>query len=171
MKNAGYWIKNLCLSKHPEGGYFRETYAAGDKIDPCCLKKGYDGSRPVSTAIYFLLPGNEFSAFHKLRSDEIWHHYDGGSLVIHMLDRNGEYRKAVLGLDYADGEEPQIPVPAGVWFAAHVKHKDSFTLAGCTVSPGFDFKDFEMGRRAELVKEYPEHKQLILQLTYRPSHK
>ena len=166
MKKAGYWIKNLCLRKHPEGGYFRETYAAKDEIGVCCLKSGYDGPRPVSTAIYFLLPGDEFSAFHRLRSDEIWHHYDGASLTIEIIAQDGGYRKVVLGPDYENGEQPQVLISAGVWFAAHLNDKNSFTLSGCTVAPGFNFRDFELGRRAELIKEYPEHKQLIIQLTH-----
>ena len=165
MKNARYWIQNLCLCKHPEGGYFRETYVSKDAIGVCCLGSGYDGPRPVSTAIYFLLPGNEFSAFHRLRSDEIWHHYDGSSLTIHMLVQDGGYRKIRMGLDYKNGEQPQVLIPAGVWFAAHVNDKASFTLSGCTVAPGFNFRDFELGQRDELVKKYPEYKQLIVQFT------
>ncbi|HDM78760.1 MAG TPA: cupin domain-containing protein [Deltaproteobacteria bacterium] len=166
MKCADYWIERLRLEKHPEGGFFRETYRSSKKIDQCYPASRLKGSRPAATAVYFLLPGDKFSALHRLRSDEIWHHYDGTSLTIHMIDARGGYEKIFLGTDPDKDEEPQAVVPAGIWFGATVNDRDSYVLVGCTVSPGFIFQDFEMARQDELLRVYPEHKEIIEMLTY-----
>lgn len=166
MRDASYWIDKLELQKHPEGGYFRETYRSGSNIQPCCLGNSFDGSRSISTAIYFLLSGAEFSAFHRIRSDEIWHHYDGTSLTIHIIDATGEYIARCLGNTPDQHAFPQALVTAGSWFGATVNEQNSFALVGCTVAPGFDFKDFEMGKREDLIRRYPNHRGIIEGLTH-----
>jgi hypothetical protein len=121
--------------------------------------------RAASTAIYFLLRGEEFSAFHRLRSDEVWHFYVGAALVVHVIDEGGRYSEILLGRDPDGGEVLQAVVKAGCWFASRVRDGKGFALVGCTVAPGFEFDDFEMARREELVREYPQHRGVIDRLT------
>ena len=163
--NARYWIEKLQLEAHPEGGYFRQTYRSEIVIAREALPAGFTGARAVSTAIYFLLEGRNFSAFHRLRSDEVWHFYAGAPLMVHVIDPAGKYSSIRLGRDLDAGEVPQAIVSAGCWFASHVADWSSFAVVGCTVAPGFDFEDFEMGKREELVARYPRHRVLIEGLT------
>jgi hypothetical protein len=162
---AAYWIEKLQLDPHPEGGYFRQTYRAGIVIAQEALPAGFADARSASTAIYFLLEGENFSAFHRLRSDEVWHFYAGAPLIVHMISREGSYSSFLLGQDLERGQVLQAVVPAGCWFATHIEGWKSFAVVGCTVAPGFDFKDFEMGRRKELVEKYPQYRELITRLT------
>jgi uncharacterized protein len=164
-KNARYWIEQLQLEAHPEGGYFRQTYKADWLVPEAALPPGFTGARAVSTAIYFLLEGMSFSAVHRLRSDEIWHFYTGEPLVVHVIEPEGKYSSILLGRDLEAGQVPQAVVRAGCWFASHVADWKSFGVVGCTVAPGFDFEDFELGRREELVAKYPQHRELIDRLT------
>jgi predicted cupin superfamily sugar epimerase len=140
-------IRMLDLEPHPEGGYYRETYRAG------------------STAIYFLLPATEFSAFHRLRaSDEMWHHYAGDPVELHTISPDGTYRVEILGPAIERGEIPQALVPAGTLQAAVVRGP-RWALCGCTVTPAFQFSDFEMPKRAELIARHPSHREAIERLT------
>jgi predicted cupin superfamily sugar epimerase len=164
-KDAQYWIERLGLVPHPEGGYYRQTYKADVLLAKSALAAGFRGARPVSTAIYFLLEGQDFSAFHRLRSDEMWHFYAGGALVLYVIQSNGKYEEILVGNDPDAGEELQVSVDAGSWFAARVRDGKSFAVVGCTVAPGFDFEDFELGKRDELVKLYPQHREVIEGLT------
>jgi len=164
-RNAKYWIEKLGLEPHPEGGYFRQTYRSEIAIAREALPAGFTGARAASTAIYFLLEGKNFSAFHRLRSDEVWHFYAGEALMVHVINPAGTYSAIRLGRDLDAGEIPQAVVPAGCWFASHVVGWKSFAVVGCTVAPGFDFEDFEMARRAELVARYPEQREWIERLT------
>lgn len=164
MRDAKYWIQKLRLEPHPEGGYFRQTYVSDVVIVREALPAGFGGARPVSTAIYFLLEREKFSAFHRLRSDELWHFYAGGSLVVHVIDDAGCYSEILLGNDAEAGEVFQAVVKAGCWFASRVRDGKSFALVGCTVAPGFDFEDFEMAKRDELARAYPQHRELIAKL-------
>ena len=125
----------------------------------------FPGPRLVSTAIYFLLEGKNFSAFHRLRSDELWHFHAGGPITVHVIEPDGAYSEIQLGSDPEAGEVFQAAVKAGRWFASRVRDPRSFGLAGCTVAPGFDFADFELGKRSELVGLYPQHRNLIEALT------
>lgn len=154
-------ITLLELQPHPEGGFFRETYRS-----PGQLGLGPDGThRSASTAIYFLLPAGVFSAFHLIRSaDEVWHHYGGDPVEIHQITPDGAHRVAVLGSRLDGGERPQIVVPAGA-FQAAVARGTSFALCGCTVSPGFDFADFAMPPRDDLLARFPQHAEVIRRLT------
>jgi len=164
-KLANYWIDKLGLIAHPEGGYYRETYRSGLAIAREALPPQYTGPRLVSTAIYFLLEGKNFSAFHRLRSDELWHFYAGGSFVVHVIDEEGRYSEISVGSDPDAGERLQAVVKAGCWFASRTRNPESFALAGCTVAPGFDFEDFELGKRSERTRLYPQHRELIKELT------
>jgi uncharacterized protein len=163
--DARYWIDKLQLERHPEGGYFRQTYRAALKISREALPAGFTGARAVSTGIYFLLQGADFSAFHRLRSDEMWHFYSGSGLLVHMIDAAGEYSTIRLGDDAEQGEMFQAVVKAGCWFGSELRRRSSYALVGCTVAPGFHFEDFDMGKRAELVQAYPLHRALIERLT------
>ena len=165
LTDARYWIDNLQLIPHPEGGYYRQTYRAELTVEKAALPPGFGGSRAVATAIYFLLEGTDFSAFHRLRSDEMWHFYAGGTLVVDVIAENGKHSEILLGSDAEAGETFQALVKAGCWFGSRVRDAGSFALVGCTVSPGFDFLDFELAMRDELVRQYPRHRELIERLT------
>jgi predicted cupin superfamily sugar epimerase len=165
LPTADDWIERLDLERHPEGGFYRESYRSAAEIGPCCLGAAFGESRSVSTAIYFLLTGAERSVLHRIRSDEVWHHYAGCALTLHLLDESGRYERLALGLDPNVGQAPQVVVPAGVWFGATVDDPSSYTLVGCTVAPGFDFADFELGQRSVLTRRFPRHREIIEALT------
>lgn len=162
---AEYLIKKLNLTEHPEGGYFKEIYRAKGIIAKSSLPSRYDGERNISTSIYFLLEGENISKFHRLKSDELWHHYSGSTIIIHIIDEAGDYSQIRLGKDLEKNEIFQVVIPAGVWFAANIDENNSYSLIGCTVAPGFDFKDFELGNRDKLMNIYPQHKSTIEELT------
>jgi predicted cupin superfamily sugar epimerase len=165
MQDAQYWIDTLKLERHPEGGYFRETYRSHLGISRSALPKSFGGDRSVSTAIYFLLQAQDFSAFHRIASDEMWHFYAGGPLSVHVIDASGTSSALRLGPNPERGEVFQAVVPAGCWFGSCLAEQDAFALVGCTVAPGFDFSDFEMGERSSLLAAYPQHGALIQRLT------
>ena len=164
-KDSAYWIKKLDLKKHPEGGYFRQTYQSKEMIAGNALPNRFIEARPISTAIYYLLNGNEFSAFHRLKSDELWHFYTGSSLTLHLIAPDGKYFQIKLGNNIDNGELFQEVIKAGCWFGATVNDFFSYSLVGCTVAPGFSFKDFEIGNRKALIELYPKHKIIIEKLT------
>lgn len=147
-------IARLRLLPHPEGGHYRETFRA-----PFMVTGSGGALRAASTAIYFLLPAGAFSAFHRVRSDEVWHHYRGDPVELHLIEPDGRYRLVRL-----DDEEPQAVVPAGVWQAAAMDGP-LHALCGCTVAPGFDFADFEIPPRVQLLTLFPQHRELIEKLT------
>jgi predicted cupin superfamily sugar epimerase len=167
VSDADAWIERLGLRPHPEGGYFRETYRAAETIAGPALPTRFGGPRAVATAIYFLMTRDAFSAFHRIRSDEIWHFYAGDPVVIAVLDADGTGHLATerLGCDPVRGEHPQVVIPGGAWFAAEVVSSGRFALMGCTVAPGFDFVDFELGNRADLLRSYPQHRRVIERLS------
>lgn len=119
----------------------------------------------MSTSIYYLLPGNEFSAFHRIKQDEIWHFYDGSALTLHIIDRDARHTTLQLGDKVEEGETFQAVIKAGDLFAATVQDNTSYALIGCTVAPGFEFADFEAPSRDTLLKHYPEHEAIINKLT------
>ena len=155
MKTKNYWIDKLNLKKHPEGGFYKETYRSSESINKESLPSRFDADRNFSTSIFFLLSETNFSAFHKIKQDELWHFHYGDFLTIHMISPVGEYSFQKLGLDLDDGQKLQVVVPADFYFAAEVNDKNSYVLCGCTVAPGFDFDDFEMPNRDELVEMFP----------------
>lgn len=161
---ARHYIEHLQLVPHPEGGYYKESFRSPGIISKGCLPKDIGGDRSFSTAIYFLLEQGDFSAFHKIKSDECWHFYEGGTLLIHVLQQTGEYTCTKLGRNIQEGEVFQYVVPAGAWFASEPAPSSFFTLVGCTVAPGFDFADFEMAKKEVLLEQFPEHTLLIHRL-------
>ena len=150
MKNtAFYWVTQLGLLSHPEGGYYKEIYRAQELIEKPALPERFSGDRNHSTAIYYLLEKGDFSCFHRIKSDEIWHHYAGGVIHIYLLENN-KIKLLKLGMDLESGEQPVCVVPRNTWFAAEPAPDTEYTLAGCTVAPGFDFHDFEMADAVQL---------------------
>ena len=160
------WIEKLNLEKHPEGGYYRETYRCSDLINQDQSLSRYPSQRNVSTAIYYLLMNQEFSAFHQLKSDEIFHFYSGSPLEVHLISDRGQYSCLKLGNNLVENENPQLVIPHGYWFGSRVSEPNSYSLIGCTVAPGFNFADFILGKRQELLNLYPEHQQIITDLTF-----
>lgn len=169
MNNTQTIVEKLKLKPHPEGGFYAETYRSSDTLDVSKLAQWQSKqviSRPVSTAIYYLLSKSDFSALHRIKSDECWHHYSGEAFEIIEITPSGELKKTVLGSRLAEGQIPQYVVPAGNWFASRLYRQDAeYGLVGCTVSPGFDFSDFVMARRADLKAKFPKHAALIDALT------
>ena len=152
---AGELIRRLRLAPHPEGGFYRETYRTAETV----------GARALSTAIYYLLAAETVSALHRLASDEVFHFYGGDPVEMLLLRPDGTGRVVVLGSSPLEGIEPQAIVPKGVWQGARLKPGGAWALLGTTVAPGFDFADFEPGRRAELLAAYPAFATLIVALT------
>ena len=143
MKPAAYWVEKYNLLPHPEGGYYAETYRSSEKISKDALPERFTEDRTFSTGIYFLLEADDFSAFHKIKSDELWFYHDGDSLEIYVLAETG-LKTIRLGRNIAAGEVLQAVIPANVWFASKVKDSEGFVFVSCTVAPGFSFEDFEL---------------------------
>lgn len=164
MRTAEYWIEHLQLQPHPEGGYYRETYRSREEIAPEGLPARFKGYRSASTAIHFLLTQKDRSLFHRIKSDEVWHFHYGDPLNIYVLTERGliTYR---LGDDLTKGEALQIVVKANHWFGAATSNDGKYTLVSCTVAPGFDFQDFEIAERNQLLREFPDEKEIIIRLT------
>ena len=152
------------LQPHPEGGWYKETYQSKEQIDADSLPERFGGSRAFSTAIYFLLEQGNFSAFHRIKSDECWHFYAGDPLVVYVLQQDGTLDEIMLGNDITNGQLFQYVVPANCWFASRPATNSRFCFVGCTVAPGFDFADFEMADAAVLSALYPQHQTAIQEL-------
>lgn len=161
MTNSQQLIQQYALVPHPEGGWYKQTYKSNEIIAAEALPARFGGNRPFSTAIYFLLSAGDFSAFHRIKSDECWHFYTGGPLQVFVLKHNGELAIIELGQESAKGQLFQYVVPANSWFASRPAPDSAFSFVGCTVAPGFDFEDFEMARAAELLSLYPQHQHTI----------
>lgn len=154
-------INKLGLKQHPEGGFFAETFRSKHLME---LPKD-KGSRNLCTVIYYLLPGDQFSSFHSIGSDEIWHFYLGSSVTLHIIKDNGRLYEIRLGVEVDKGEIFQVVINANSWFAASVNDTSSYSLVGCTVAPGFDFRDWTPASRKELLIKYPKHKKIIKKYT------
>lgn len=165
MKKADYYIDKLNLISHVEGGSFREIYRSPMLVPKAVLPKEFNGDRNASTSIYFLLKQGQFSAFHKIASDEMWHFYDGDALCIYEITSEGKLIKHLLGKDLEKGESFTCVIKAGSWFGSRCEVENGFSLVGCTVAPGFDFADFVLANREGLSSEYPEYVDLIKELT------
>lgn len=159
MIAAEEWIKALELKPHPEGGWYREVYRSAETIPCSALPSRFGGARAYSTTIYFLLRRGEVSALHRIASDEGWHHLDGEPLTLHLISPAGEYSTLSVGRDPTRGILPLAVAPAGWWFGATVEA--GYALVSCTVAPGFDFAEFEMPTRADLLTRYPELREQI----------
>jgi predicted cupin superfamily sugar epimerase len=164
-RRASDWIAQLGLERHPEGGWFRQTYRAPEEIAAQALPERFGAARAFSTAIYFLLEQGDVSHLHRLAADELWFFHAGGPLLVHAIDTAGELGTQVLGPTLERGESLQAMVPAGCWFGAELAGGAPFALVSCTVAPGFDFADFELAERAALRALYPRHQALIERLT------
>ena len=164
-RTAEYWIEHLNLEPHPEGGFFREVYRSEESIGAPALPKRYESNRNFGTSIYFLLRSEDISHFHRLQTDEIWHFYHGSPLSLHIINAEGEYATQSLGKNPENGEQFQFVVPKGAWFGATVNEPESYTLVGCTMAPGFDFADFELGNRKKMLREFPQYEKIIKNLT------
>jgi predicted cupin superfamily sugar epimerase len=181
MNEAKDWIRQLGLSSHPEGGYFRETYRSADLLRHSGLPSRYNSDRISATGIYFFLGAGDVSKFHRLRSDEVWCYHAGRPLMVYIIEPDGSLQRFVLGIDLGKQQRPQIVIPHGVWFGACGVEAESeadaetqtqsalYTLVSCMVAPGFEFEDFELAAREDLLAAYPQHKDLIEQLTYQRS--
>lgn len=165
LPEAAYWTTKLGLAKHVEGGSYHQTYKADLIIPQTALSPAHHGHRHASTAIYFLLEQNEFSALHRIASDEVWHFYYGDALIIYEIDTNDVYTEHLLGNNPEKGEQFQCVIKAGSWFGAKVRTGGAYSLVGCTVAPGFDFADFELAERQTLLHLFPQHAALINMLT------
>lgn len=163
-----------------EGGYYHESYRSdryiqvGDSCDVTPKNNVYSSSkpgnkssnvRPVLTLIYYLLDGDQFSAFHKVKYDEIWHFYKGSSVNLYILTNSEKLLSIKLGNDIKNDEQVQFVIKGNTWFGADINDKSSYSLIGCSVSPGFDFRDFELGERDKLKMAYPQHEHIIDRLT------
>jgi predicted cupin superfamily sugar epimerase len=168
MSDAEFLISTLGLKPHPiEGGYFRETYRAERSIPATALPPTYAGAgeRSIGTAIYYLLTPDTFSELHRLPTEEVFHLYMGGPVHMLQLFPGGAVRRVVLGTNILAGESPQLVVPAGVWQGSALEPGVEFALLGATMAPGFDYADYERGRRSVLTQLYPDHAELITRLT------
>ncbi len=161
MDKAEKIISKLGLKPHVEGGYFIETYKNPYTISGGQLDKNVDGDRPLSSSIYYLLKSGQYSQFHQLKFDELWFYHDGSSLQIYLIDDSGNLEEIILGPDVSKGQTPQLLVKSGIILGAEVIDKDSYSLVSCVVSPAFDYRDFTLFDKEELIKKFPYHEKLI----------
>jgi predicted cupin superfamily sugar epimerase len=162
---AQTYIQALKMQAHPEGGFYKETYRSDHLMHVTKTGDGTVVQRSVSTGIYFLMEQGNFSAFHKISSDEMWHFYAGQALEILELKSWGELLCTRLGPDILRGDVHQYVVQANTWFASRVADGSAFSLVGCTVAPGFDFADFCLASREVLLADFPQHGRIIAELT------
>ncbi len=158
MDNARYWIEKLQLIPHPEGGYYKEVYRSPLQVN----RVGDETVKDACTTIYYLLEGDDFSAFHRLASDEIWYFHKGQPLFIHVIDNEGNYTRHEL----SDAETGNLSIVIGphLWFASEVASGQGFALVSCAVAPGFDFAEFEIAGKDKLSALYPQHHEVINRL-------
>ncbi|MEK5233949.1 cupin domain-containing protein [Lysinibacillus sp. FSL K6-0232] len=159
--SAQYFIEQLNLTEHPEGGYYKSSFRASDEIAIRAVQ------RPIYTSIYFLLRSQDISHLHRLQSDELWYYHAGSPLTVHMIFPDGTYEAKKLGLNIEAGEVPQIAVPKNTIFGSSVDEAQTFSLVGCMVAPGFDFEDFELFTQEELLAAYPQHQEVIYKMAYK----
>ena len=148
------------MESHPEGGWYKETYRSLQTTTINGL-----GERNLMTSIYFLLESHQTSNFHIIKSDELWFYHSGSALTVHCIYPNGIYEKLNIGPDFENGQTYQALVPKGTIFGSTVDVTNSHSLVGCTVSPGFDFSDFKLFTRNELLEKHPQHQTIIEKLT------
>jgi hypothetical protein len=164
MIHAQQLVQHYAMLPHPEGGFYKEAYRSEEYVAQKALPERFNGNRSFSTAIYFLLEQGNFSAFHRIKSDECWHFYAGETLLVYVLYPNGKLLITRLGNNLLNGETFQFVVPANCWFASEPAPNSNFSFVGCTVSPGFDFADFELANEDELSKQFPEYSNTIKRL-------
>lgn len=155
---AQYWIHRLTLQPHPEGGYYKEVFKSQNEI----VRPQTTVKKRACTSIYYLLENNNFSAFHRLASDELWYFHKGSPLLIHIIDEKGNYTATQLS-DRGTGNL-QTVILANSWFAAEIPSGKGFSLVSCAVAPGFEFSEFEMADKDWLTTQYPVHETLFERL-------
>ncbi len=160
-----YLVKQLDLLPHPEGGFYKEVYRSEEKIAEIALPTRFLGDRHFFTSIYFLIEKNNFSALHKIKSDETWHFYFGDALEVIEISEEGSVKSTFIGSNLEKNEMFQYTVKANTWFGSRVKVGGNFSLVGCTVAPGFEFDDFEMAERNVLQKKFPQNNKIIEEMT------
>jgi predicted cupin superfamily sugar epimerase len=153
-KNAAFWIDKHQMLPHPEGGFYKETFRSTLKVEAPW------GERNALTSIFYLLENDNYSAFHRIKSDELWYYHAGETLLIHEIKPNGD-----LTTHHLSNENPFVAITANSWFASEVKDQSGYVLVSCSVAPGFDFSDFELANRTHLCSVYPLHKTLINRLS------
>ncbi|MGQ0614015.1 MAG: cupin domain-containing protein [Planctomycetaceae bacterium] len=162
LDSAEAWIERLVLKPlRQEGGYYRETCRSDESLDEGALPARYDGPRALHSSIYYLLTPQAFSALHRLRSDESWFFHAGDPVTMLQLFETGTAREVKLGNSGAPGVEPQVYVPRRVWQGARLDPGGRFALLSCSVAPGFDPSDFELGDREKLAHAYPAYRNRI----------
>jgi len=150
-------VCRFSLQPHPEGGFYARQFESPIKVLHPMIA---DAIRPMYTSIYYLMTASNHSSWHRLRTDEMWHFYEGDPMHIHMLYPSGEYQVKRL---CAHGEEMRFQwvVPAGVWFAVSSEGPLGYSFTGCSLAPGFDFDDFELADASDLQSQYPAHQKII----------
>jgi uncharacterized protein len=167
MLTAEELIALLALQPLPEeGGYYRETYRSAIWLTAAVLPSHYGTDKAASTAIYYLLTPQCFSALHRLPTDEIFHFYLGSPVQMLQLEPGGRARVITLGTDLVSGQRPQAVVPAGVWQGSFLLPGGTYALLGTTMAPGFDAGDYEPADRNRLITEYPAFAELIQRLSH-----
>lgn len=159
MQSANYWIDTLGLTAHQEGGFYRQVlkspiYYEGETSV---------GTRSLYTSIYFLLTEENPSRFHRLTADEVWYYHEGAPLTVHLIHPDGQYEQIQLGKESEAGQHLQAVVPKNVIFGSSVD--SDYALVSCMVAPGFEYEDFELFKRADLLEAYPQHAEIITRLT------
>ena len=164
MSIANQLIGRYDLKPHPEGGWYKQTYKSSEQTAAAALPGRFNGDRAFSTAIYFLLEKGNFSAFHRIKSDECWHFYAGDPLLIYIIEQTGELKVISLGNNFEKDQAFQYVISANCWFASRPAPGSEYCFVGCTVSPGFEFEDLELANATELSVVYPQHKSYIEEL-------
>lgn len=149
-------IENLGLQAHPEGGFYKETYRSAQTLEW--------EDRQLLTSIYFLLTAENVSKFHRIKSDELWYFHAGSPLIVHTLSEKG-HEQHHLGLDLSKGQQPFLWIPKDTIFGSTILNDQGYSLVSCAVAPGFDFRDFELFERAELLDAFPQHQEIVERLT------
>lgn len=164
MNSALYWIEKLQLKPHPEGGYYKETFRSPEMIPQHGLPSRFEGERCFVTQIFYLLEYSQKNKLHRLKADETWHFYEGLPIVLYLISPTGDFSTVTLGRGN-EGFVFQYTIPNDYWFGAKVEADNGFSLIGCTVTPGFDFRDFEVGDQKQLIQQFPQCQALIEYLT------
>ena len=164
MKKAEKLVKKFDLHPHPEGGWYKQTYKSSLTVTSNELPQQFNGERSFATSIYFLLEEGDYSSFHRIKSDECWHFYSGDPILVYVISENGSLEIITLGSDFENGELFQYVVAANCWFASRPARGSDYCFVGCTVSPGFEFDDFELANVDALSSLYPNHRELIAEL-------
>lgn len=155
-------VETFALLPHPEGCFYKELYRSTQSIDAAALGDHFEWGRNYCTNIYFFLTTANFSGFHRIKQDEVWHFYVGHPLTFQVIDSEGKYTAHAVRFDLKNGIAPQFVVPAGPWFDSSInsaKGEATYSFVGCTVAQGFDFRDFELANRTSLIAAYPQAKE------------